>query len=357
MSLRVVVWGTGNVGRPALRAVAAHPDLELAGVVVSDPAKVGRDAGELCGLGPMAVAASDDPAVALEGDVDVVAYCASADTRPLEALDDVKRCLRAGRDVVSTSLYGLLYPPAVPDAIKGDFEAACAEGDASIFVSGIDPGWAMDVLPILLTGVVSDIREIRCQELFNYRHYDQPDVVRNVIGFGRSMDETPPMLHEFALRSVWEPMVRIIADGVGVPLHDVACAIERVPLEKDIDVPGMGRFEAGTQGAFRFEVQGMIDGVPRIVIEHVTRIDDACAPQWPLPPNDGGVHRVVITGRPDLEVTLHSHDPLEAGPGAGGNATAANRIINAIPDVHRARAGVVSPLDLPAMRGPVRFGG
>jgi hypothetical protein len=355
MGVRVVVWGTGNVGRPALRAVHAHPDLDLVGVVVSDPAKVGRDAGALCGLGELGVPASDDPATALEGDVDVVAYCASADTRPMEALDEVKACLRAGRDVVSTSLYGLLYPPTVPEPVASDIAAACEEGQSSVFVSGIDPGWAMDVLPILLTGVVADLREIRCQELFNYRHYDQPEVVRNVIGFGGPMDAVPPMLHELALRSVWEPMVRIVADGVGAALDAVETHVERVPLERSIDVPGMGRFEAGTQGAFRFEVRGMIQGSPRIVVEHVTRIDDDCAPQWPSPPNQGGVHRVLLRGRPDLEVTLHSEDPLESGPGAGGNATAANRIVNAIPHVRAAAPGVLSPLDLPAMRGPVPF--
>ena len=118
----------------------------------------------------------------------------------------------------------------------------------------------------------------------------------------------------------------------------------------------MGRFEAGTQGAFRFEVRGMIDGAARIVMEHVTRIDDDCAPQWPIPPHEGGVHRVQLRGRPNLEVTLHSEDPLEDGPGAGGNATAANRIVNAIPFVREAAPGIVSPLELPAMRGPVRFG-
>jgi hypothetical protein len=356
MTLRVAVWGTGNVGRPAIRAVNAHPDLELAGVVVSNPSKVGRDAGALCGLGSLGVTATDDSQSVLEGGVDAVVYCATADTRPLEALEDVKRCLRSGCNVVTTGLYGLLYPPSTPEAIAREVAGACEAGNSSIFVSGIDPGWAMDVLPILVSGVVADITEIRCQELFNYRHYDAPDIVRNVIGFGRSMDELPPMLSEFALRSVWEPMVRIVADGVGVELEAIDTAVERLPLEATIDVPGMGVFEAGTQGAFRFEVRGLIAGTPRIVVEHVTRIDDSCGPQWPVPSNEGGAHRVLISGRPNLEVSVHSEDPLETGPGAGGNATAANRVVNAIPAVHAARAGMLSPLDLPPMRGVARFG-
>jgi hypothetical protein len=149
-------------------------------------------------------------------------------------------------------------------------------------------------------------------------------------------------------------MVRIIAEGLGCELDAVETFVERLPLERTVDVPGMGAFEAGTQGAFRFEVRGVIDGEARIVVEHVTRIDDSCAPQWPTPTNEGGVHRVRISGRPNLEVTIHSEDPLETGPAAGGNATAANRIVNAIPAVHAARPGVLSPLDLPPMRGTLR---
>jgi hypothetical protein len=355
MSLRVVVWGTGNVGRPAIRAVNAHDGLELVGVVVADSKKVGRDAGELCGLAPLGVVATDDAESLLAGNIDAVAYCATADTRPLEALQDVIACLRAGCSVVATGLYGLLRPAATPEPLASEITTACEQGEASIFVSGIDPGWATDVLPILLSGAVADISEIRCQELFNYRHYDQPDVVRDVIGFGRSMDELPIMLHDFALRSVWEPMVRLIAEGVGAELDSVDSVVERLPLTSTIEVPGMGTFEAGSQGAFRFEVRGLIADTPRIVVEHVTRIDDACGPQWPMPPNEGGAHRVLISGRPNLEVSVHSEDPLESGPGAGGNATAANRIVNAIPAVHAAPAGMLSPLDLPPMRGIARF--
>ena len=97
MTYRVVVWGTGNVGRPAIRAVAAHGDLELVGVVVSNPAKVGKDAGELAGIEPLGVAATDDVSVAFADDVDAVVYTATADTRPDEAFVDLIACLEAGR--------------------------------------------------------------------------------------------------------------------------------------------------------------------------------------------------------------------------------------------------------------------
>ncbi len=97
MTYRVVVWGTGNAGRPAIRAVAAHADLELVGVVVSNPAKVGRDAGELAFIAPLGVAATDDVTIAFADDVDAVVYTATADTRPDDAFADLIACLECGR--------------------------------------------------------------------------------------------------------------------------------------------------------------------------------------------------------------------------------------------------------------------
>lgn len=351
MAHRVVVWGTGNVGRPAIRAVAAHRDLELVGAVVVDPDKVGRDAGVLAGLGPLGVAATDDPNVATGDGVDAVVYTATGDTRSDAALADLVVCLRAGKDVVSTSFYPLLHPPSAPPGLLETVGSACREGGSSVFVSGIDPGWALDILPALVSGVGAGIEEIRIQELFNYALYDQPAVVREVIGFGGSMDELPLMLLDVSLLMVWAPMVRLLADLLEVEVQEIGTAVERRPLAHTIDVPGMGRFEAGTQGAFRFEVSGIVDGHPLLVIDHVTRIDDACAPDWPTSRAPGGEHKVCLRGHPNLEVAVHGTEPGEPGAAGGGNASAANRIVNAIPAVRAAAPGPVSALDLPPITG------
>src|SRR4051794_37432329 len=103
MTYRVVVWGTGNVGRPAIRAVVAHADLELAGVIVSNPDKVGKDAGELAFIDPVGVLATDDTSIAQAADIDAVGYAATADTRPEEAFIDLIGTLAAGTNVVSTA--------------------------------------------------------------------------------------------------------------------------------------------------------------------------------------------------------------------------------------------------------------
>jgi len=230
-------------------------------------------------------------------------------------------------------------------------QKVCEENNCSVFVSGIDPGWALDILPTLLSGVVSDIEEIRIQEIFNYGLYDQPEIVREVIGFGQPMKNRPQMLEEASLKMVWAPMVQMLAKALDYRLDSVETTVEKRPLENDITVTGMGEFKQGTQGAFRFEVRGIRDGKARIVVDHITRIDDACAPDWPYPPVGRGCHQVIIKGNPELTVSLHGDDPVEPGPAGGGNCSAANRIVNAIPAVCAATAGIVSSLDLPAIHG------
>ena len=218
MTHRVVVWGTGNVGRPAIRAVVAHRGLDLVGVVVANPDKVGRDAGDLAGIATTGVLATDDRSVAFASDVDAVVYAATADTRPEDAYADLIECLSRGANVVSTAFYPLLHPASAPAELLDVVGPACIEGDTSVFVSGIDPGWALDILPALVSGVGAGITEIRVQEVFNYALYDQPDVVREVIGFGGPMDELPLMLLDFSLDMVWSPMLRILADQLEVCL-------------------------------------------------------------------------------------------------------------------------------------------
>lgn len=346
MPTNVIVWGTGNVGRPAIRAVLNHPDLELTAVIVANQDKVGRDVGELIGLSPIGLTATDDWQAALDQGADAVVYAATADIRPEEAQSDLLACLSAGINVVSTSFYSFLHPGSSAAEVLQPIEEACSASGASLLVSGIDPGWVMDALPVFLTGATSGVTEVRTREIFNYALYDQPQVVREVIGFGGAMDETPLMLHDFAIEMVWAPMVRIVGDAMGKPVESITVGVERKPLERTVEVPGMGTFDEGTQGAFRFEVTGYHAGEPLYVLEHITRIDDQCAPEWPYPPEGQGCHQVIISGDPTLHVTVHAEDAFEPGAAGGGNASAACWIVNAIPAVAAAGPGIVTILDL-----------
>jgi hypothetical protein len=353
--LRVVVWGTGNMGRAGIRAVDAHPGLTLAGVVVANPDKVGRDAGELADLGrPLGVLATDDVDAALAG-ADAVAYMASGDIRPDAAADDVARALRAGAVVVTPAIYALYDPRSAPAELRDPLLAAAKEGGSALFVSGIDPGWGNDLLPVLVSSLAGTVDQVRCQEIFDYSTYDAPDSVRFLVGMGEPMDYEPPMVAAGVPTMVWGGQVRLVARALGVELDEIRETLERRPLDADV-TNGMGLFAAGTQGALRFEVQGVVGGEPLIVVEHVTRITRDVAPDWPLPADGGdGAHRVVIEGRPRIEVNLEATD--EGGNrAAGGNATAANRLVNAIPWLRAASPGLYDGLDVPLSPATGRLG-
>lgn len=345
----VVVWGTGNMGRASIRAVAAHPGLRLAAVVVNDPAKVGRDAGDLAGLGrDLGVGATDDvdaALAALEGG-GAVAYTASGELRPDDALVDIRRALAGGAVVVTPSVYALYDHRSAPPELREPLEKACADGGSSLFVSGIDPGWGNDLLPALVSGLASEVDQVRCQEIFDYSTYDAEDSVRYIVGMGQPMDYEPPMVAAGVPSMVWGGQVRIIARALGVEVDELRETVDRRALDTDVTT-ALGDFAAGTQGALRFEVQGIVGGEPRIVIEHVTRIAASCAGDWPMPPDGGdGAHRVIIEGRPRIEINVEATD--EGGNrAAGGNATAANRLVNAIPWLRGAAPGLYDGLDVP----------
>ena len=345
--IAAVVWGTGNVGRAAIRAVEAHPALKLTAVLVHDPAKVGRDAGELAGLGvELGVAATDDVEAALAAGPRAVVYAASGDIRPMEALTDIVRSVEAGAVVVSPSLYPLYDQRNAPAELRDPVLAAIKAGGGSLFVSGVDPGWGNDVLPLLVSGLGSTVDVIRCQEIFDYSTYEQPDSVRYLVGMGQPMDYQPPMLMATVPTMVWGGQIRLMARELDVELDEIRESVDRRPLETTVTTRTMGEFEAGTQGAVRFEVQGIVNGAARIVIEHVTRIHPSCAPDWPLPPSGDGAHRVIIEGRPRIEVTVEATDESE-NRSAGGNATAVGRLVNAIDWLAAAEPGLYDALDVP----------
>lgn len=345
--ISTVVWGTGNVGRASIRAVEAHPELELVGVLVNNPDKVGRDAGDLGGLDvELGVVATNDVDAVLAAQPQAVVYAASGDIRPDEALADIIRAIRAGAVVVTPALYALYDQSNAPAEMREPVLAAIAEGGGSLFVSGVDPGWGNDVLPLLISGLGTTVDVIRCQEIFDYSTYDQADSVRYLVGMGQPMDYEPPMTSPTVPTMVWGGQIRLMARALGVELDEIRETVDRRELETTVSTKTMGEFEAGTQGGVRFEVQGIVEGEPRIVIEHVTRIHPSCAPDWPTPPDGDGAHRVIIEGRPRIEVTVEATD--EGGNrAAGGNATAVGRLVSAIDWLVDAEPGLYDALDVP----------
>jgi hypothetical protein len=343
MTLRVAQWATGGVGSIALAAMARRSDLELVGVIVHDPDKVGRDAGDLCGLGPLGVSATDDVDAVLRLDLDAVCYAASGEARPGDAVEDLVRLLTAGVNVVTTSVPGLVHPPAYDAEATARLAAACAEGGASLYVSGIEPGFAADHLVLLLATLTRTITSVRTQELFSYAGYPVTFTMFDVFGFGRPPEDTCLMELPGVQSSAWAPPVRMVADHLGAELDEIRETYEKVVTDRRLEVAS-GVIEPGTVGAVHFETIGVVDGRDAIVIEHVNRMADDLAPDWPQPDVDG-TYRVRFEGDPELSCDLRVGAPGDAS--AAGMVATTMRVVNAIPFVCAAAPGIVTATDLP----------
>jgi len=336
------------MGSTAIRSAVAFPGLKLSGVITSSADKHGKDAATFARLdAETGVSATTDVDAALAGS-DAVAYMASGDIRPDEAVAEIERCLRAGKHVVTPSLYSLLDPRSGPQEWVERLTAAAEEGGASLLVSGVDPGWGNDALAVIAAGLCTRIRSIHCQEIFDYSTYNQPYAVKVSCGFGQPMgreDPVPMLLLPSIPTMVWGGNIRLIARGLGLEIDEITEEVERLPLEESIDTV-MGRFEKGTQGAFWLKVIGKSSGRERIVIDHITRIHPSCAPDWPQPDEGVGDHRVIVDGDPQL--TILSRADVPGGTCAdGGNTTAANRLLGALNWLSDQKPRIYDGLDVP----------
>ncbi|MGH3467411.1 MAG: NAD(P)H-dependent amine dehydrogenase family protein [Thermocrispum sp.] len=346
MTFRVVQWSTGNVGRWALRHVLARPDLELAGVWVSGDTKAGRDAAELAGLdGPTGILATRDAEALLALRPDCIVHTAMADDRLMESVEDLKRFLRAGINVVSSSPVFLQFPyGTLPQEAVDPIREAAEEGGASLWVNGIDPGWANDWLPLLLASACVRVDSIRCSEVMNYATYDNPKVLFEIMGFGSALDDLPLLLQPGVLTLAWGSVVRQLASALDLELDRVEQDFERSPAPDTFQFGGH-TIERGTAAGLRFEVRGMKDGEPLLVLEHTTRLRPDLEPDWPQPAGDG-CYRVEVRGEPHylLDLRLTDADGDHAVAGVIGTAA---RLVNAVPAVVAARPGLLTAMDLP----------
>jgi 4-hydroxy-tetrahydrodipicolinate reductase len=315
---------------------------------VHSDAKVGRDAGELCGLPTTGVLATNDADAILSLDADVVSYTATADLRPWQAVKDISRILESGKNVVSSSLVQLLHPPKADPAMVEELERACKAGGVSMFTSGIDPGFANDLLPIVLSGFCERVDHIRVQEILNYATYDQPEVLFDTMGFGKPLDDTPLLLFPGALSYAWGGVIHMLADALDVEVTEIRERHEKASLDHDVDID-LGIIEANTMAGLRFEVIGMVGGEERLVVEHVTRVHDDVAPDWPKG-HGQGYYRIALIGSPSINVDLELVGE-DGDHNTGGVLSTAMRILNAIPVVVDAPPGMLSTIDLPVTPG------
>jgi hypothetical protein len=342
---RVIQWATGATGSHALRAIAEHPELELVGALVYSAEKAGRDVGELVGIGPIGVTATDDPDEILALDADCVVHMSQMALDPRPHLDDICRILESGKNVVTTVLTDLIYPKVMGAEVVQRLEAACKAGGVSFHGTGIEPGWASEVLPLVLSGLWKRVDCVTVREILDYATYPSRVTLFDLMGFGHPPER--PCLIQLAIGAgkLFDAPLQMVADGLGVELEAIRGFFEPVLAPETYDI-ACGTIEKGTVAAMRFGLQGIIAGKPALVIEHVTRTRGDLAPEWP----HGRGWSVDVEGEPSMRCTVQiaTDGGDENDQGCLGTAMHA---VNAIPLVCEAAPGIRTFLDLPMVLG------
>ena len=338
MTLRVVQWTTGNVGTRSVRAVQASPDLELVGCYAWSPDKVGRDVGELVGIEPTGVTATNDVDALLALRPDCVVY-----TPMWPDTDELVRVLEAGVNVVSTAAFinGRGNPAA-----RERLVAACDRGGSSIFGTGISPG-LVELVAIAVAGICDRIDKVTIAEGSDTTLYDSP-ATELPCGFGRPMDD--PELVGMAAEgtAVFGEAVALVADAIGVELDEIVCEAEYAATTEDV-VMESWTIDAGCVAGVAASWQGRIRDRTVIDINVRWKKGQTLDRDWPI--EEG--HVIQVDGLPTVRARLDYLPPpdFEATTFADfmvlGMIMTAMPAINAIPLVVAAPPGIVTYNDLP----------
>ncbi|MDQ2649276.1 MAG: dihydrodipicolinate reductase [Actinomycetota bacterium] len=338
-------WATGTVGREAVAAVHRHRDLQLVGGLVYDAAKDGRDLGDIAGMEPIGVLATTDQEAILALDADCVLYMAQGEMDPAGAVNDVCALLASGKNVVSTALTSLIYPKSAGEAVVAQIEEACAAGGVSFHGTGIEPGWAGEVLPLTMSGILSKVDSIVVQELMDYTTYGVAEVMYDIMGFGQPADAPVPLADAELAASAFKAPLMMMADGLGAEIERFEFRRE-VALADRVITADFGVIEPGTVSAQRFACIAVINGRQALTVEHITRVGADQAPDWPT----GRGWRVTVEGEPSmvLDATIAVRGEDDTAQGCLGTAMHA---VHAIAPVCAAEPGIRTFLDLPIICG------
>jgi hypothetical protein len=342
---RVIQWATGHVGKVAIRHFAGNPTYDLVGVLVTNPRKVGRDAGEIAGIDAIGLAATDDGEAIVALAADCVHFA------PLVYdVDMVCRLLRSGKNVVTP--LGPFYPW---ERWKPDFEkiaAACRDGGTSFHGSGIHPGFAGDLLPLTLIRLMDRVEHIHLYETID--HLANPSNYIEFMGFGREPEDllanpgrSPEAPYMFA------QSMEMVAQGLGKTIDDVTARFEVAAATQDIAYP-RGVVKAGTVAGQHYEWTGWTQGKPLISYHCFwTMGEDHIEPAWESGPSG---YRIRIEGDPPLELSLTSHKDEGGVRKYQGLPWTAMMGVNVIPAVCDAAPGIVTHFDMgiPRLHGLFR---
>lgn len=347
MTIRVAQWATGAVGRAALRELIENPHFQLAGVLVYDPAKAGRDAGALCGLAPTTgVLATNSKDDILGLGADVVVHAASKAHAVETNAEDICRLLAAGTNVISTTSYNHL--PTYGAATEKAFADACRAGGSRFHAAGENPGFMFERLVATVTGLSKTIDRIDLYEATDVSGVDSRPMLVDLMGMGRPPEDVTvdsPIIKK--LDMAYRQALNATADVLGIRLDRIDVSVDATTLPHDIEVLA-GTIEAGTVVGQRFSWTGHWSGRELLAI-HEEWVLTRDLPQWGLSPLRRGqkapLIRAVISGNPSFELQLDvgGEDATPGGiPTMPGHLMIAMSAVRAIPYVLAQPPGIVT---------------
>jgi hypothetical protein len=346
---KVVVWATGRVGKLAIRTIADRPNLDLVGVWVHSESKDGQDAGTLAEIDSLGVASTRDKDAILGSDADCVVYTGPATNRPREAMEDFCRILEAGKNIVTTSLPGLVYPRgSMRESALTRLSDSANRGNSSIYSTGIEPGFGCDLFAVALTSMSSRIYSIRGLEITDYSRDNLVYEMRELFGFGQPLDYRGGVMMPGVITFGWGAAVTMVAEALGAKLDEIRESCQFAPAPRRLETAS-GVIEPGTVGAIWFRCIGVVDGEEAITIEHIDRMCNDVAPDWPKSRMGGidGVWRVIIEGEPSFDAEFEVGFNANEDSTPHGLLATGMRAVNAIPWVCAARPGIVDALHIP----------
>lgn len=348
MVYRVIHWGTGNVGRHALRSIIERDDLELAGVRVYSPDKHGVDAGELAGVASTGVLATTNVDDILAIEADCVTYTPLGMTKGQidEPIDDICLLLSHGYNVVSSAVERAIYPKALPRDVLDRIQKACDAGGSTFLGAGINPGFAMDLWAINMSRLSRRIEQINVVEVCDMTNYDSAENMA-FMGFGKTLEEIGDRSMRFEGPDELTPFYSsalMVADALRFPLTAVRFENELALTDERIEV-ATGVIEPGTVAVVKMRYVGESDGRDVLVNEWVWRTTDDIKPEW----GTGEYWSLDVTGDPTMHCRLEATTEFDSKRIV--SLVVATNVVNTVPAVCEATSGVKSALDLPPCGG------
>ncbi|KYH42314.1 MAG: hypothetical protein AYL33_003130 [Candidatus Bathyarchaeota archaeon B63] len=335
--IRVLLYGVGAIGSQIARLILKRRGLRIIGAVDASPEKYGRDLGWAIGADrPVGVKISKDPEELLSRvDADIAVHATSSFLRDVHP--QLVQLIRHGLNVISTC-EELSYPYVVDASLASKIDELAREHGVTVLGTGINPGFLMDALPIMLSGACQEVRHIRVERVIDAAKRRLP--FQKKIGAGLTVTEFEKRIRDGLITGHvgLKQSVAMIADALGVKLQRIEVRpVKPITAEKPVGSPHIS-VEEGMVAGLSQSAHGIVDG--RAFITLIFKAYIGAEEEY---------DSVMIDGTPSINQKI--------SPCIHGDLATAAIIVNSIPKVIRAPPGLRTMKDLPlpsAILGDVR---